>query len=166
MDIATAPALTATLYPATEHSCLLLPDNRRFELHSLDIHQDTTEAIFLARHDSLHTSQFPHFKDRLLSFLPELLNNVECRNGCDHHFATEMESTEVGHLFEHIWLEVLCYEKLRTAEVACYNGETDWNWHIDPIGLFHITISAGVAEIELIERSAFISTLILEKCLD
>lgn len=165
MDIATAPAQTATSYSALEHSCLLLPNSHRFELHSLDIQQDTTEAIFLARQDSLHTSQFPGFEAKLLHFLPELLDNVECSNGCDHHFATEMKATEIGHLFEHVWLEVLCCEKLRTAEMASYTGETNWNWHVDPIGLFHITISAGVAEKELVERAAFISALILEKSL-
>lgn len=165
MSIATAPAQTAQLYPSSSTSCLLLPSDRRFELHSLDIQQDSTEAIFLARHDSLVTSHFVGFEQELLRYLPELLDNVQCHNGCDHDFATEMTATETGHLFEHVWLEVLCCEKLRTAEVAAYSGETTWNWHVDPIGLFHVTISAGVAEKELIERSAFISSLILERSL-
>ncbi len=166
MYIATALAQTAPYRPTVIESCPLLAPNQRFELLHLHLQQDSTEAVFLARHDSLMTSQFPGFEKRLLNLLPELLDNVQCFNGCGHNFATEMLATEIGHLYEHIWLEVLCCEKLKSATVASYSGETCWNWHQDPLGMFRISITAGIEDKELIERSAWISSVILQKCLD
>src|SRR5690606_13610741 len=163
-----APALAKTpsrktLYPTT--SCNLLQPNKKFELLTLEIGQDSTEAIFFARHDSLITSRFPGFEKELLRLLPHLLDNVKCFNGHNHHFATEMLATEMGHLFEHIWLEVLCCEKLKVSSKAHYAGETSWNWRQDPRGMFRIHINAGIEDKELIERSALMSKIILEKCL-
>jgi hypothetical protein len=76
-----------------------------------------------------------------------------------------MLATETGHLFEHIWLEVLCCEKLRTAKSAHYAGETSWNWKKDPRGLFHIHLNATNADRELIQETSQISLLIIEQIL-
>src|SRR5690606_202757 len=120
MQPATAPA--QTFYPAawpTSTSAQsttisqLLPAGQKFELLSLHVGMATTEALFFAREDSLVTSRYPGFEHELLKILPNMLKNVKCYNGHNHHFATEMLATEMGHLFEHIWLEVLCSEKLR-----------------------------------------------------
>lgn len=166
MPSASALAKTSTqpiTIPAT--TCGLLRPSQRFELLSFTIHQDSTEALFFARQDSLITSRFPGFEKELLRHLPNLLDNVKCFNGHDHHFATEMLATELGHLFEHIWLEVLCTEKLKVSRKAHYAGETSWNWRVDPRGLFRIHLNAGIQDKELIEKSALLSKIILEKCL-
>jgi hypothetical protein len=143
----------------------LLPE-QRFDLLSVSVGHETTEAIFYAREDSLVTSRFPGFEKELLRILPNLLKNVKCFNGQNHHFATEMLATEMGHLFEHIWLEVLCCEKLRVARSAHYSGETSWNWKDEPRGLFHITLQAGLADRQIIEESARVSKMILARILD
>lgn len=149
----------------TSKSCQLLRSGQKFELVSLTIHQDSTDAVFFARHDCLITSRFPGFEIQLLELLPNLLDNVKCFNGHNHHFATEMLATEMGHLFEHIWLEVLCSEKLKVSRKAHYAGETSWNWRQDPRGMFHIHLNAGMEDRELIERSALMSKVILDKVL-
>lgn len=166
MHVATALAQTDPYQPAVAECCPLLAPDQRFELLHLHLQQDSTEAIFLSRHDSLITSQFPGFEKKLLNLLPGLLDNVQCFNGSNHNFATEMLATEMGHLFEHIWLEVLCCEKLKIAQVASYSGETNWNWHEDPLGLFRISITAGMEDRQIVERSAWISSVILQKCLE
>jgi hypothetical protein len=138
----------------------------RFELLTIAISKTSTKATFMAREDSLVTSRFPGFDRQLLAILPNLLQNVKCYNGQNHHFATEMLATETGHLYEHIWLEVLCCEKLRTAQTAHYAGETSWNWKKDPRGLFHIQLNANHADRQLIQDTANISLRILEQVLN
>jgi hypothetical protein len=153
--------LPTTTRPSAFQPSAWLKDEQRFELLSLHVGPVTTEALFYAREDSLVTSRFPGFDRELLRLLPNLLKNVKCYNGHNHHFATEMLATELGHLFEHIWLEVLCCEKIKNASSAHYSGETSWNWKKEPRGLFHITLRAGTADRELIEQAATISKRIL-----
>lgn len=163
-----APALANKISQTKTHpasSCTLPHPRKQFEIVSITIEQDFTEALFFARHDCLITSRFPGFERDLLKVLPHLLDNVKCFNGHNHHFATEMLATETGHLFEHIWLEVLCGEKLKTCRKAHYAGETSWNWRQDPRGLFRIHINAGVADKAIIEKTAFRSLQIMEQVL-
>jgi hypothetical protein len=142
-----------------------LHPGQRFALLFLHVGARTTEAVFFAREDSLVTSRFPGFEKELLQYLPNLLANVKCYNGRNHHFATEMLATEMGHLFEHIWLEVLCTEKIKRAATAHYSGETSWNWKEEQRGIFHITLQAGVEDRALIEEAARASKIILAKIL-
>jgi hypothetical protein len=142
-----------------------MQSEQRFELLSVRVSKTDTQATFFARADSLITSQFPGFDQPLLKILPHLLQNVKCYNGQNHHFATEMLATETGHLYEHIWLEVLCCEKLRTAKTAHYCGRTSWNWKRDPRGLFHITLNANQTDRQLILDTAQISLRIMEQVL-
>lgn len=137
----------------------------RFELLSLQIDKTGTLAEFRAREDSLVTSKFPGFEKKLLVILPHLLDNVKCYNGQNHPFAVEMLATETGHLYEHIWLEVLCCEKLRTAHTAHYRGQTSWNWKKDPRGIFHVELNATEKDRHLIEYTSQISLRILEQVL-
>ena len=167
MNFASAPAKTLSkksLLPTS--TCSLLPPNKQFELLSMEIEQDSTEALFFARHDCLITSRFPGFEKKLLQRLPQLLCNVKCYNGQNHHFATEMLATETGHLFEHIWLEVLACEKIRVSSKAHFCGETSWNWKKDPYGLFHVRINAGKNDLALIHSTAATSIEILQQVLE
>jgi hypothetical protein len=170
---ALAQTNTNTLSPSprwssTGRNCCLLPHlqrNQRFELLSVSVSQ-CTEALFFARQDSLVTSRFPGFEKKLLKQLPQLLSNVKCYNGQNHHFATEMLATETGHLFEHIWLEVLACEKVRLTSKAHYWGETSWNWKREPYGLFHIRLNAGKSDLALINSAAQTSMEILQQVLN
>ena len=88
--------------------------------------------------------------DILYSELPSILKS-KCFNDDHIPFATELKTTEMGHLFEHILLEYLCEEKLaRGHKVVEYSGETDWNWIKDPRGTFHITISTKAKEMDIL----------------
>lgn len=163
-----APALAKKISQSKTipvNSCSLLSPHQQFEIVSLTVQQDFTEALFLARQDCLITSRFPGFEKKLLQILPHLLDNVKCFNGHNHHFATEMLATETGHLFEHVWLEVLCGEKLKKSHKAHYAGETSWNWRVDPRGLFRIHINAGIEDKDIIEMAALKSKYILEEVL-
>lgn len=161
-----AAALARTFSPITQYAPPVMLPEQRFELLSIEVGEASTKAVFFAREDSLVTSKFPGFDKSLLKILPNLLQNVKCYNGQNHHFATEMLATETGHLYEHIWLEVLCCEKLRTAKTAHYCGETSWNWKKDPRGLFHITLNANTSDNQLIVDTAQISMRILEQVLN
>ncbi len=160
-----AAALAQTISSIQPNTAPLLASDQRFELLTIKIGKQSTKAVFYAREDSLVTSRFPGFDKELLRILPNLLDNVKCYNGQNHHFATEMLATETGHLFEHIWLEVLCCEKLRTCKQAHYAGETSWNWRKEPRGFFHVTLNATKADQKLIEDTAGISMRILHQIL-
>lgn len=138
---------------------------RRFELLELTVGKQGTKAVFLAREDCLVTSKFPGFERQLTTILPFLLQNVACYNDQNQPFAVEMLATETGHLFEHIWLEVLACEKLRSSSKAHFCGQTDWNWHHDRRGVFHVTLNATDCDREIVEQSAFASLKILEQVL-
>jgi hypothetical protein len=160
-----AAALARTLPNLSQFTPPALRPEQRFELLSVEVGPQCTRAAFFAREDSLVTSKFPGFDKELIKILPNLLTNVKCYNGQNHHFGVEMLATETGHLFEHIWLEVLCCEKLRCARKAHFCGETSWNWKRDPRGLFHVTIDATDQDKPLVEETARISMRILEKVL-
>lgn len=160
-----AAALAQTIQPIPVLPILPRVSEQRFELLNLQIGKSGTKATFLAREDSLVTSKFPGFDRKLVKILPSLLQNVTCYNDQNQPFAVEMLATETGHLFEHVWLEVLCCEKLRTSQSAHYCGQTSWNWRKDQRGLFHVTLNATETDRQLIEYSANISLRILEQVL-
>jgi len=115
----------------------------------------------LANH-VVNTKDIPSTISLLESYLPSVLYST-CFNDSGLPFAVEAQSTEIGHLFEHILLEYLCYFKLlegvRSAE---YSGVTQWNWEHDPWGVFHITINTGCADSEIFKKAMHQSILLLQ----
>ena len=101
----------------------------------------------------------------LESYLPSVLHST-CFNDEKLPFALEVRSTEIGHLFEHILLEYLCYFKLQNGfSNAEYSGVTRWDWGQDPYGVFHITINTGSEDAEIIAQAMQQSILLLQMIL-
>lgn len=79
---------------------------------------------------------------------------TECFNAQNLPFHHEVKETEFGHLFEHIFIEQLKNIKVKNGhEKVVINGRTDWDWNINPHGLFEIFIDAGTYEDQHIEEA-------------
>jgi hypothetical protein len=114
-------------------------------LFSLSIKQDTRHTVISMRVFTpvINTAGLPITQTVLKKCLPSVLKS-KCFNTQNLPFSDEVKQTEIGHLYEHILLEYLCFFRIASgAEEAMYRGNTSWNWHKEPIGTFHITISAG-----------------------
>jgi len=136
-------------------------------LFSLAISQKTnsTSIIMHLLHDQVNTSNMPFIVDLLQQHLPTVLI-TECYNEENLPFAIEVRHTEIGHLFEHILLEYLCQLKLAKGSIeATYSGRTRWNWVRDPRGVFHIHLTCGQTDADILptalEKAITLMELIL-----
>lgn len=133
---------------AVKHSTTYSVDN----LFSLSIEQC---RIITRIHMNLmtalvNTRDIPWTLLLLQEQLPSILQST-CYNEENIPFAVEVQRTEIGHLFEHILLEYLCEEKLRKGhDEATFSGRTKWNWKRDPYGVFHIDISMGLIDSDIL----------------
>lgn len=94
----------------------------------------------------VNTRHIPHTYSYLAKNLPSVLN-TECFNENKFSFKKEVRDTELGHLFEHILLDIICALKVEQGyDDAVYNGVTNWNWKKDPYGMFRISIDTGYDE--------------------
>lgn len=114
-------------------------------------------------HITTHT--LPNTILLLQKYQPSVLR-TRCFNYDNLPFAEEVINTELGHLFEHMLLDQLCSCKLeRGWKSARCRGETSWNWEDEPVGMYHIDISAGRLTDTLLQdaftRSAAIFSYIL-----
>ncbi len=89
----------------------------------------------------VNTKDFPNTVFFLKKYFPSVLT-TECFNDENLDFEKEVINTEIGHLFEHIFLDLLCIEKIKFGyKTAVFNGRTFWNWEEDTFGNFHIFIN-------------------------
>lgn len=114
------------------------------------------------------TQSLPRTVVLLQKYQPSVLR-TKCFNEENLPFQQEVKNTELGHLFEHIFLDQICACKLEQGwKSAKCRGETCWNWESDPVGMYHITVSTGrrtsnqLLEVAL-TRSAAVFCLILEE---
>jgi hypothetical protein len=87
--------------------------------------------------EALHTAQAPHMPRILFRMFPYLAAQ-RCRNDLGVSFRREALSTEIPHLFEHLLLEI--QKQVHRGVDSAMQGETEWNWTIDPRGRFHVTV--------------------------
>jgi hypothetical protein len=73
-----------------------------------------------------NTRDLPETLKVLESDLPSIFSN-KCFNGEGKSFYDEAQATETAHLFEHIILENMCLEKIKTQKSAVFNGRTYWD---------------------------------------
>jgi hypothetical protein len=104
----------------------------------------------------LYSSHIPGLAQTLLSMLPSLREH-DCINRRNLSFEEELTQTELGHVFEHIILELLSLRGI------CTRGQTTWNWERDPIGTYHITINTGKKL--LLKESLLVAQAILTNAL-
>lgn len=121
-------------------------------LFSLAITQQSrsTKIHMQLLNNRVNTSDIPLVVDLLNQHLPNVLL-TQCFNEEDLPFDVEVKNTEIGHLFEHILLEYLCQLKIGKGSVnASYSGRTSWNWVRDPMGTFHIRLSCGIKDADIL----------------
>jgi hypothetical protein len=134
---------------------LLQPEVQKYfveNLFSLAITQKrtSTQIIMDVLYNQLNTSEIPYLYDLLKENLPSILLS-KCYNDLDLPFNDEVRNTELGHLFEHILLEYLCEHKIaKGARAATYAGRTRWNWNRDPLGRFHIHLTCGKKDADIL----------------
>lgn len=139
---------TNFLQPFTQQ---LLVEN----LFSLEVRQKqtTTQIVMQMLYNQVNTSEIPYIVDLLEVHLPNVLL-TQCFNDEGLPFDIEVRHTEIGHLFEHILLEYLCQAKIsKGANQASYSGNTKWNWVKDPRGMFHIRLSCGMKDADILSPS-------------
>lgn len=142
----------------------LLPNQEHHveDLFTLAITQKTTSTkIFMKLFDDerVNTSHIPTIVQKLQKHLPNVLL-TECFNEDGLPFYIEVQNTEIGHLFEHVLLEYLCQLKINKGfDEATFSGRTRWNWAKDPMGTFHIRLTCGI-------KDADILPLAVEKTID
>jgi hypothetical protein len=151
---------TDTLQPKTQQ---FLVEN----LFSLDViqKQTTTRIVMQMLYNQVNTREIPHIVELLQAHLPNVLR-TQCFNDDGLPFSMEVRHTELGHLFEHILLEYLCQGKIaKGANQASYSGNTKWNWIKDPRGKFHIRLSCGMRDADILpaalERTIDLMKIIL-----
>lgn len=105
------------------------------EICSVTFFPRHTRITMRFRHH-LYSSHIPGLAQLLLSMLPSLREH-DCINRRNLSFEEELTQTELGHVFEHVILEVL------SLRGVCTRGQTTWNWERDQIGTYHITINTG-----------------------
>lgn len=81
------------------------------------------------------TRDVPHLPKRLFGLFPHLAEH-RCENDGGYTFRQESRCTEIPHLLEHLIIEL----QGQAHPHGILRGETKWNWHEDPKGLFHVTI--------------------------
>jgi hypothetical protein len=100
------------------------------------------------------TSQVPHLPRLLFRLLPRLGQHT-CHNDLGCSFRQEARRTEIPHLFEHLIIELQLQAQQNPEDYL--SGETEWNWQVDPRGLYHVSVDyenelLAVAAIRLAER--------------
>ena len=136
-------------------------------LFSLDIKQKqkTTKIVMQLHYNQVNTHDIPTIVELLEQNLPNVLF-TQCFNDEGFPFNIEVKNTEIGHLFEHILLEYLCQLKIaKGATSASFSGKTKWNWIRDPRGKFHIHLTCGVKDADIlplaIEKAVQLMKIIL-----
>ena len=124
-----------------------------------------TKIIMDVLYNHLNTSEISDLTQVLEENLPSVLKTA-CYNDMNLPFYVEVRNTELGHLFEHILLEYLCQVKIANgASRATYAGRTKWNWTRDPFGRFHIQLTCGMKDADILppalEKSVNLMKIIL-----
>jgi len=122
------------------------------DLFSLAVTQQptSTKIIMQLFNNKISTSEIPFVTELLNDHLPTVLL-TKCYNETNLPFAVEVRNTELGHLFEHILLEYLCQLKIAKGfSQASFSGRTSWNWVKDPMGKFHIRLSCGSKDADIL----------------
>ncbi len=149
---------------------LLQPEVQKYfveNMFSLAITQKrtSTKITMDVLYNQLNTAEIPYVIELLEENLPSVLL-TKCYNDMGLPFDVEVRNTELGHLFEHILLEYLCQHKIaKGARAATYAGRTRWNWNRDPLGRFHIHLTCGKKDSDILppalEKSVSLMKLLL-----
>lgn len=112
-----------------------------FSLYIFD-RKSFTEITMQFYTSIIQTSELPSTGTVLNRILPDIYFH-NCFNDSHLPFKKEVLDTEIGHLFEHVFLEYLSQlSYMYEGNGRNFRGETRWNWKEDPFGMFRITIKS------------------------
>ncbi len=113
----------------------------------------------------LTTASLPATHMIISKLEPRILKS-KCFNNKHLPFNQEVKKTETAHLFEHILLEYLCQEHIKSGvKSAKFSGWTSWNWKKDERGVFHIKISGNKTDDTQFARAVSRSVMLFETIL-
>lgn len=139
--------------------------NTHFQIEG-KIDQSQSNFKMLVKSDLISTSTRPQTIDILQKHLPTIFSN-HCFNYDNLSFRDECKNTEVAHLYEHMILEYLCLELVKSGQdEATYKGTTAWNWEKEPKGSFNIQINAGKNELSALQTAITNSTNLFTQILE
>ncbi len=129
----------------------------------------TSNIVFTISPSFVTTKMAPQTLSILKSNLPSVLR-TKCFNDKNLSFEKEVVKTEIGHLFEHIFIENLSLLKIQNGfDYAEFNGRTSWNWNKEETGIFHIFIDAGKEDdayfFEALKESILLTNSVIESSL-
>ncbi len=129
---------------------------------SIKHNRRTTKIIMKMFTQSVTTEDFPHTFSILQSAFPQVFN-TQCFNEFNLPFSEEVKKTELGHLFEHILIEMLYLLKIEQGQInPCVKGYTDWDWVREEQGTFRITINSGREDMDLFREAVQEALVIME----
>ena len=94
---------------------------------------------------------------RALEILPSLKKH-RCESGKHRSFATEIDDTEIAHLYEHILVELLVPNGSPRDSTR---GETGWNFLVDGEGVYRVRVYSTL-EPQGVSRAATQASAIME----
>jgi hypothetical protein len=142
---------------ASRNTSIYEHSNSQFEFEVFT-HRKGWKISFEVKSDVVNTRCLPQTLEIIKAQMPGVLK-TECFNEHGHTFATELQQTEIAHLFEHFLIYLMRETQLQAGEFdAIYEGVTSWNWVKNPRGTFTIEIEGPLLSIatlrKLIEESA------------
>ncbi len=120
----------------------IIIDNHLLQLSAYFQDQTNLYLKLNTKDNPLSTIDIPSTSQFLLQNYPTVLQ-TQCFNPQNLPFSQEIHNTEIGHLFEHILIQLLIDIHVQKSPNISLdiNGVTSWNWTQEPRGIFHINIS-------------------------
>lgn len=112
---------------------------------------------------TLFSTEFlPETYKFIKSHYPDVLK-TKCFNPKHLPFASEVKNTQLAHLWEHLFLDILVKDKAKLmGGKISHSGVTSWDWHKNPRGTFDVTIDIPMHQWPLVEHAFTKATQIIE----
>lgn len=145
-----------------KNSFILTQQSFSHQLCSLKITHRKNQSDIVMQLFSEHvtTKTLPQTLQLLKEVAPSVLR-TKCHNDLHLPFHKEVQDTEIGHLFEHLILDYC--SRHSEDERRTYYGVTEWDWHTEPRGTFHIAVSTGRKDQDLLYQAIAYSYEIIER---
>lgn len=119
----------------------------------LVINSKTTRIRLKVKSQIFYTKSLPLTHQILKKTLPQIFSHL-CFNQTRAAFSKEAKNTEIGHLFEHIFLEYLRRSRKKAPYPAItFRGLTFWDWAKEEVGTFHIKIWSRVEFTDILPQA-------------
>lgn len=122
---------------------------------------ETAELCMQLKTPFTTTKYIPHTYDFFVNNFPGVLE-TKCYNKENLPFCEKVKDTQIGHLFEHVLLQILAEENNKH-----FRGVTEWDWREgkDPLGKYYITVSVSQNEMHLLNKALQKAVELIEQLL-